>query len=203
MDDPREPLDAPEVPSSGTSPEEPERPAEPGPGTLLAANEILEDPNFRNAIVLLCRHDADGAYGLVLNRPAHMPLREVFENPPKGPEGTSGSRRVYIGGPVQPEELQVLDLAEDPVAESVAVAPGVHVGGRWDSLESILSRPASSLRLFLGYAGWGPGQLEDEIAEGAWEVRSADLRLLLETPDETWAADPEALRRYLEMNNEQ
>lgn len=189
MNLPPEPLDAPENGS-------PETPADPRPGAVLAAREVLEDPNFRDTVVLLCRHDADGAYGLVLNRPAHMPLREIFENPSRDP-GIMGVRRVYIGGPVQPEELQVVELGESPVPESVAVAPGVHVGGRWDSPESILGRPASSLRLFLGYAGWGPGQLEDEIAEGAWEVFTVDLRRLLETPDEEWAGDRERLRKHL------
>jgi putative transcriptional regulator len=104
---------------------------------------------------------------------------------------------VHIGGPVQPEELQVVELGEAPAPESVALASGVHVGGRWDSLESMLVRPAPSLRLFLGYAGWGPGQLEDEVAEGAWDVWSVDLRRLLETPEELWATSPEALRRFL------
>jgi putative transcriptional regulator len=63
------------------------------------------------------------------------------------------------------------------------------------------------LRLFLGYAGWGPGQLEGEVAEGAWDVWSADLRRLLAAPEELWATSPEALRRFLaregEMSNEQ
>ena len=191
----REPLDAREHPVDENSPV-------PASGTLLAATAILEDPNFRDTIVLVCRHDADGAYGLVLNRPAHMPLREIFENLPVTGEGASLSRRVYIGGPVQPEEMQVLEvlrIGEDPVPEAVWLAPSVFVGGRWDSLEAILGRPASSLRLFLGYAGWGPGQLEDEIAEGAWEVWSADLRRLLEAPESVWAGDGESLRRYLEM----
>jgi putative transcriptional regulator len=197
MDDPREALDAPQDPTDPT----PDAPRIPAPGMLLAATAILEDPNFRGSLVLVCRHDEDGAYGLVLNRPAHMPLREIFESPPGEIGGLSGSRRVYIGGPVQPEEMQVLEVlptGEEAVPESVALAPGVHVGGRWDSLEAILGRPASSLRLFLGYAGWGPGQLEDEIVEGAWEVWPVDLRRLLETPEAEWAGDGESLRRFLE-----
>src|SRR6185369_8672758 len=84
------------------------------PGVLLAARESMEDPNFRNAIVLLCQHGNEGAYGLVLNRPAHMPLREIFEHPP---EGEAGVRRVYIGGPVQPTELQILQIGEESAPE--------------------------------------------------------------------------------------
>ncbi len=195
MDEPRAPNDAPAGPDSR---ETPEKPPFPGPGALLLAGELLEDPNFRNTIVLVCRHDAEGAYGLVLNRPSHMPLREIFEISPQDPEAAE-RRRVYIGGPVRPEELQVLELGGEAVPEAVTLAPGVNVGGRWDSLEAILSRGEPSLRLFLGYAGWGPGQLEDEIAEGAWEVRRPkDLGRLLETPDEEWARDPEALREFLE-----
>lgn len=195
MDPARDPLDVP-----GEGPDDPKIPEKAPallPGTLLLASDILEDPNFRDTIVLVCRHDRDGAYGLVLNRPSHMPLREIFEISP-GEPGGSERRRVYIGGPVRPEELQVLHLGDDPVPEAVAVARGVNVAGRWDSLEAILSRPAASLRLFLGYAGWGPGQLEDEIVEGAWDLCSApDLRRLLETPEETWARDGETLREFL------
>jgi putative transcriptional regulator len=181
-----------------TNPENTDHPAAKlASGVLLAARDSMEDPNFRNAIVLLCRHGSEGAYGLVLNRPAHMPLREIFEHPP---EGESGVRRVYIGGPVQPTELQILQLGEEAAPEAMEIAPGVHMGGNWDTLEQILTPDPHSLRLFLGYSGWGTGQLEDEVEAGAWEVWPADLHRLLTGPEEVWTGDPDTLRRYLGLN---
>jgi len=164
------------------------------PGLLLVARDVLEDPHFRETIVLLCQYGEEGAYGLVLNRPSHMPLREIFEHPPAG---TSGTRRVYIGGPVQPTELQILQLGEPGVSETMAVAPGVHMGGQWESLEEILGPRPEDVRLFLGYAGWGEGQLESEVTEGAWEVVEVDVERLLRAPEAEWAAGGGQLRRFL------
>ncbi len=164
------------------------------PGILLAAQEVLEDPHFRDTIVLLCQYGEEGAYGLVLNRPSHMPLREIFEHPP---EGGSGVRRVYIGGPVQPTELQILQLGEPAVEDTMEIAPGVHMGGQWESLEEILAPEPDDLRLFLGYAGWGEGQLETEIKAGAWEVVEADVQRLLTAPETEWATGSGQLRRFL------
>lgn len=165
------------------------------PGTLLSARPALEDPDFTGTIVLVCRHEQDGAYGLVLNRPSHMPLREIFEHPP---EGEPVTRRVYIGGPVQPTELQILQLGEEAAPDSMEIAPGVHMGGRWETLEEILAPEPERLRLFLGYSGWGEGQLDAELAAGAWDVWEPDLLRLLETPEEVWGADVGALQRFLE-----
>jgi putative transcriptional regulator len=168
-----------------------------GPGVLLAARATLEDPNFSNAIVLLCQHGNEGAYGLVLNRPAHMPLREIFEHPPELPSQRAANRRVYIGGPVQPTELQILQIGEATALESLEIAPGVHMGGKWETLEDILAPDPATLRLFLGYTGWGEGQLEEEIEAGAWDVWPVDVRRLLEEPEPSWATGTEQLRRFL------
>lgn len=195
------PFDSGNSPASGpesgpdSGPENTDHPAAKlAPGVLLAASSTMEDPNFRDAIVLLCQHGSEGAYGLVLNRPSHMPLREIFEHPP---EGESGVRRVYIGGPVQPTELQILQVGRDSAPESMEIAPGIHMGGKWDTLEQILTPDAGELRLFLGYSGWGKGQLEEEVESGAWEVWPADLQRLLRVPENVWATDPGQLRRFL------
>jgi len=171
------------------------------PGILLSAREQLEDPHFARSVVLLCQHSAEGAYGLVLNRPSHMPLREIFEFPPQIPAGRSLTRRVYIGGPVQPTELQILQLGEPVAPETMEIAPGVHMGGRWESLEEILGPDPARVRLFLGYAGWGEGQLEEEIESGAWDVLQGDVKRVLESPDEAWTDGGASLRRLLNPEN--
>ena len=166
-------------------------------GALLVARDLLTDPNFNQSIVLLCQYGNDGAYGLVLNRPSHMPLGEIFEHPPEGFGGPESRRRVYIGGPVQPTELQILQVDADPVPQSLQVAENVHLGGAWTELEEILARDPANLHLFLGYSGWGEGQLEAEIEAGAWEVLRTDVRKLLAAPEVEWMAGGESLKRFL------
>lgn len=191
----------PETPENPNTPDDSagRRPFAPklAPGILLVAKDVLEDPNFSNTIVLLCQHGAEGAYGLVLNRPSHMPLREIFEHPPAMPDGRAMTRRVYIGGPVQPTELQILQLGEPVAPDTMEIAPGVHMGGKWETLDEILSPDPDRLRLFLGYAGWGEGQLEEEVGAGAWEILEADIVRLLGAPEADWATGMEQLRRFL------
>ncbi len=166
-------------------------------GCLLSARDSLNDPNFDSAVVLLCRYGAEGAYGLILNHPSHMPLVELFDRPPENALSQGKNRRVYVGGPVQPVELQVLQIGSEPAPGSFEIAPGIHLGGAWDELEDVLSWNPKNLRLFLGYSGWGPGQLEREVELGAWEVYQTDLTKLLLAPEEPWFAGSDDFKRFL------
>ena len=167
------------------------------PGSILVAQDSLGDPNFDSTVVLLCQYGSTGAYGLILNRPSHMPLSELFEHPPKGLATTGKNRRVYLGGPVQPVELQILQVDVEAVAGSSEIAPKIHLGGAWNDLEEILSRNPKNLRLFLGYSGWAAGRLENEVELGAWEVYQVDLQKLLMGPEEPWFGGSDNFRRFL------
>jgi len=166
-----------------------------GDGCLLLAREGLADPNFKTTVVLICVHNSDGAFGLVLNRPSHMPLSEVFD---VDVVQRLERRKMYIGGPVQQESLQILQVTGSPVKNAHTVAPRVFLGGEWNSLEEILSADQASTRLFLGYSGWGPGQLEAEIVVGAWEVYRVDVEKLLSGSEEKLFGDTSAIRSYLQ-----
>lgn len=162
-------------------------------GCFLFATEILSDPNFEATVALVCQHSPEGSYGLVLNRPSHMPLSEIFN----GMAQTAGQfRKVYIGGPVQGTELQVLNVTDEPVKDAIEVSRGVYLGGYWEELDWILRSDNRSLRLFLGYSGWGKGQLESEVRMGAWEVKKADARRILSSPDDPWVVDLEKFKRH-------
>lgn len=154
-------------------------------GVFLVARDVLRDPNFEGTVVLVCAHEADGDYGLVLNRASKMPLDEVFESLP--PE-MRGPRVVHIGGPVEQDKIQILDWSGEDAPESQVVVPGLTMGGHWNFQwqdEPFLDeeRPGkrfhqadpSSYRIFLGYSGWSQGQLASEIELGAWEVFHADI----------------------------
>jgi putative transcriptional regulator len=151
-------------------------------GLLLISSPSLIDPNFRRTVVLMTHHDEEGAVGLVLSRPSQLAISEAV---PDLGDLPYADEVVYIGGPVQPEAVVVLvDLDEprddaEPIVGDVAyMPPGVDP----DELR------ASRARVFAGYSGWGPGQLEAEIDESAWIIAPAE-------PGDVFARDPDELWR--------
>ncbi len=163
-------------------------------GCILLSREGLMDPNFRITVVLICIYDSNGAFGLVCNRPSHMPLSEVF-NVQTAIKAVQ--RSIYIGGPVQQESLHVIQIDDNAAEHAHKIAPRVYLGGEWDSLESILMMDAATTRLFLGYSGWAAGQLEAEITEGAWEVYRVDLEKFLLQWEEPLFHDVDKIRQCL------
>lgn len=150
------------------------------PGFLVAVPQ-LGDENFARAIILMIEHSPDGALGIVVNRPSHVKLGEVArtQGMPARPE--ADKQIVMIGGPVQPERGFLLHDRTD-LTESVHLLDALYVSSSLDSLRTLLGGPPDKFRLCLGYAGWGPGQLERELQAGAWIVAPATLRHVLETP---------------------
>lgn len=163
-------------------------------GCILLSHENLMDPNFRVTVVLICIYNDEGAFGLVCNRPSHMPLSEVFN---VDPALKTMRRNIYIGGPVQQETLHIIQIADTAAQHAYKIAPRVYLGGEWDSLETILAEDPARTRLYLGYSGWSPGQLEAEIAEGAWEVYNVDLEKFLLQWEEPLFHNIDKIRRYL------
>jgi putative transcriptional regulator len=166
------------------------------PGVVLLARD-MSDPNFNATAVLVCQHSTEGSYGLVLNRPSHMPLSEVFDKPPEWARDVARKQKIHIGGPVQPEELQILQVTTTPVPGSYRVAPEVYLGGYWGDLKDILTLDEKSVRLFLGYSGWGADQLAKEVQLQAWEVWSVDVKKLLMGPEDAWLGGIGTIKDYL------
>jgi putative transcriptional regulator len=164
-------------------------------GAVLLARDVLQDPNFIATVVLVCIYAKEGgAYGLVLNRPSHMPLSELFD----GFSGRSVSREICVGGPVQQDELQILQITDTPKPEAFKVAPRLYLGGKWFDVDQMLGQEQSSALLFLGYSGWAAGQLEGEIEAGAWEVHRVNLEELLLNPQRIVGASVTAIASFLE-----
>lgn len=162
-------------------------------GCVLLAQDELTDPNFDGTIVAVCVYGEDGTYGVVLNRPSHMPLSEMFD----GFSGMSRTRKVFIGGPVKQEELQILQITDSPVENAYRVSPRVYLGGQWSDLQQLLQTDECDSYLFLGYAGWSPGQLEYEIMAGAWEVFDVNLEDVLQQPETHWTGNIETIAEHL------
>ena len=133
----------------------------------------LADPNFRRAVVLVVHHDEESTFGLVLNRDIELSVRELCESLEFGWNG-GVSAEVSWGGPVEPNTGWLLyqdDLDTDIEEEQVSRLAGeLCFAGSMHVLQQLADHPPHDLRIFLGYAGWGAGQLEAELAQGAWVV---------------------------------
>ena len=130
----------------------------------------LLDPNFERSVVLLVHHDASGTFGVVLNRPTEIQAPNLCATLEIDWHGRP-DELIDWGGPVQPQTGWVIfgdELAAVVGPEATEIAEGVFFAGSLDVLREVARHPVDRVRLLLGYAGWGPGQLEDEIAEGAW-----------------------------------
>ena len=108
-----------------------------GKGYFLIANPVLPDPNFSRTVVLLCNHDEQGSFGLVINRPAPISAKEVFEG-----MGVSGSPtgKLFIGGPVSPSQVFYLCRSKMPLPELDAISGGVYMGMSWELLDNLMMR---------------------------------------------------------------
>jgi len=157
-------------------------------GQLLIAGATLPDPNFARTVVLICQHDEEGALGLVLNRPGELVVGEVAPElvPLTGEDATIDS-----GGPVQPDALLLLGEFEDVSFAGLPVLGRVGLMGEGREVDEIAGVTLRA-RAFAGYAGWGPGQLDAELARDDWFVAPAG-------PDDIFDPDADELwRRVLE-----
>jgi putative transcriptional regulator len=161
-----------------------------GSGKLLIAEPFLADPNFARSVVLVCEHNEEGTIGFSLNRPTTHTLGDLL------PELSTPLLPVFQGGPVQLDTLHMLHRA--PISfGGTEIADGVYWGGSYEALQDSVmhnSYQALDLRLFVGYSGWGAGQLEKELEEGSWIVANVTPELIFETdPDLLWKRAIESL----------
>lgn len=177
----------------GERPENPDEALDLAPPVLLIAMPQVLDPFFHMSVVLLVQHQAEGSQGFIVNRPTAVPVGDILE----GLQITWGGdpkQAAHFGGPVQPQ-LGTLIFRSDAAPSSPSqyeVSPGVVLTQNIHDLQSLADHPPESLRLLLGYAGWGEGQLMQEILRNDW--MTAPVR-----HDLIFAADPaETWRRALE-----
>jgi putative transcriptional regulator len=145
-------------------------------GQLLIASPALVDPNFHRAVVLITEHAEEGAMGVVLNRPSPTFVEEAV---PELAALAGGDAPVFVGGPVQTEALIVLAEFRDRSAAALIVVADVGLVSADMETES-LAAATRRARVFAGYAGWGPGQLEREIRENVWLTCDIDESLIFD-----------------------
>lgn len=140
---------------------------------LLVAQGAISDPNFGGSIVVVMNNLGPAPVGIIINRPMPLKVARIF---PKIKRLARAEDKVYFGGPVEFGEVWYLFQAKTAPAKSVRVCDGVYVSSDSKLLLKLLGRaqPMQGLRIFLGHAGWAPGQLQAEIEGGAWAPRRAD-----------------------------
>jgi putative transcriptional regulator len=165
-------------------------------GQLLIAAPTIGDPRFAHTVILMVRHDKEGALGIVINRPVgERSIAALLEATGHDDPGVAGIVRVFAGGPVQPELGFVLHSAEYRRAETVDVDGRVAMTASRQVLLDIAHGQGPEKSLFaLGYAGWGPGQLEGELARHSWFTTPEELKLVFDDDRENLWEDAMARR---------
>lgn len=137
-------------------------------GVLLVAKPGLPDPNFAETVVLVTRTGGDNTVGVILNRPTSLRLVQLA---PRLPGAETFTEPLHSGGPVMPQVVVALFSSEGaPAGPAFRALPGVWLSMHPQNLETILARPAARMRLFAGFSGWAPQQLEREVGAGTWYV---------------------------------
>lgn len=158
---------------------------------LLIAMPSLKDPNFSQSVTLICEHNPQGALGIVISRPMDIALGELLEHidiPPT--DEAARDELVYAGGPVQMDRGFVLHQPRGRWESTLTINENLGLTTSRDILTAVASGKGPEKRIVaLGYAGWSPGQLEDELADNAWLTVPSDTEILFATPpQERWQA---------------
>ncbi len=157
---------------------------EPAPGILLIADPFLKDPNFKRTVVFLCEHQDEGTFGFVLNRLYNHTLNELVNS------ADDLTLPVYYGGPVQMDTIHFLHQYPEAIPGGTEIMNGVYWGGDFETALALLrsgGADTNKIRFFIGYSGWGEGQLNVELKEKSWLLAEATRKIVFPKEiDETW-----------------
>lgn len=157
----------------------------PSKGKFLIAEPFLGDTNFERSVVLLCEHNENGSFGLVMNQKSNLNLGDVMEN-------IYGDMPLYVGGPVEQNTLHYIHRLGSQINNSIAIGNGIYWSGDFEEIRTLINIgkiTEKDIRFFLGYSGWGNGQLMNEMKQNSWIVSDADAAFIFDTPNEQfWRA---------------
>jgi putative transcriptional regulator len=157
---------------------------EPAAGILLIAEPFLKDPDFLRTVVLLCEHQQQGSFGFVLNKQIEQTLDQLIGDM----EGIQ--LPVYYGGPVQMDTIHFLHQCPELIPDSVKVTDDIYWGGNFETVSALIKSKSidfKKIKFFIGYSGWGDGQLNNEMEEKSWLTVAANSKLVFNTLyNEVW-----------------
>ena len=148
----------------------------PEQGTLLISEPFMNDPNFKRSVVLLASHNEEGSVGFVLNRPMELKLEQIIE------EFNHCDLPIWDGGPVQRDSLFFVHTLGDAIPDSIPILGDLYWGGNFETIKALIRGNKISekeLRLFIGYSGWAPKQLDNEIKNNSWLVSPASIDIVM------------------------
>ena len=170
---------------------------DPAAGILLISDPFLKDPNFMRTVVFLCEHQEEGSFGFVLNRKYENTIDELI------PELEGYKIPVYYGGPVQLDTIHFLHQYPDEIPGGQEVIKGVYWGGNFETVSAMIKTNVidiNKIRFFIGYSGWGSGQLKDELSEKSWLTVKAVRKLVFHKHhEEIWKDSLKQLGGDFEM----
>lgn len=162
----------------------PDQKQKPEKGSILLAEPFMDDPHFKRTVILLCEHNDEGSFGFVLNNYIVAGIHEVMDGMPYF------DGRISIGGPVKNTNLYYVHTLGEKLPGSIEVIDGIFMGGDFERLKEMLVHdevPSDALRFFVGYSGWAPEQLDDELERNSWFVTSSTPNMLMNTDEqELW-----------------
>jgi putative transcriptional regulator len=170
---------------------------QPAAGILLIADPFLKDPNFLRTVVILCEHRDQGSFGFVLNKQIEQTLGELITDL----EGFT--LPVFYGGPVQMNTIHFLHQYPDLIPDSQKISNEIYWGGNFETVTALIKNKSidlNKIKFFVGYSGWGDGQLDNELKEKSWLTVSATTNLVFDTHyDEVWKGSLQHLGGDYEM----
>lgn len=143
----------------------------PEAGKILISEPFMLDPNFRRSVVFLVEHGEDGTVGFVLNQATELSVSDVMERFP------FFDSKLYLGGPVETDTLHYIHTLGDVLEGSRLISNSIYWGGDFDTLKTMINEGIAkpeAVRFFLGYSGWSPGQLDEELQQNSWIVSNAN-----------------------------
>ena len=173
--------------------------AKPARGTMLIAEPFMQDKYFKRAVVLLAEHNEEGTVGFILNRPLEVKLCDVMSG-----MGNS-AMPLFLGGPVQKDNLFFVHTLGDLIEDSLPVTEGIWWSGNFEMVKEMVKRnemKEEQIRFFVGYSGWSPGQLEEELKTNSWIVTAAKAKHILLPHDKVWGTILKSMgKNYAEIAN--
>lgn len=166
-------------------------PIKPKTGRLLISEPFMIDPNFKRSVVLLTEHNQEGTVGYILNQASNLLLKDVMA------DLWEADNQVYFGGPVASDTLHFIHRCYDKLQSGEEIGEGIYWGGNYETLKILINSNAideKDIKFFMGYSGWGEGQLEKEIKQNAWMVSN------ISHPDIIFTYDEEQLWRDVVVN---
>lgn len=175
----------------------PDQSIRPERGRVLLSEPFLSDPYFRRTVIFLCEHNEEGSFGFVLNNYIDVDLDQIMENMPRY------QGKISIGGPVRNSNLYYIHTLGERINDSIEIIPGVFMGGDFEKLRNLLvsgEAGKNQVRFFVGYSGWSPEQLENEIKTNSWFVTSVNKDVVMNTDEgDLWKAIMKSMGRKGEM----